>query len=163
MIKKQRTKRSIIWLTSDEEFIDVVKKSKSYTECLKYFGFKNSGNNWKKLKNRVLTLNICTDHFETQTEKAILNNTILLEEILVENSNYTNTCHLKKRLLKNNIIKNICNSCGITEYWNNKKINLVLHHKNGISNDHRIENLEILCPNCHSQTDNFAGKNINKN
>ena len=53
-----------------------------------------------------------------------------------------------------------CWMCGLSE-WINGKLTLELDHINGISNDHRIENLRFLCPNCHSQTDTFRGRNIN--
>lgn len=48
--------------------------------------------------------------------------------------------------------------CGLTE-WRGKPISLQLDHINGDNFDHRIENLRLLCPNCHSQTETFAGKN----
>jgi hypothetical protein len=55
-----------------------------------------------------------------------------------------------------------CESCGLKDTWNNKKISLQLEHKNGIPNDNRLENLCFLCPNCHSQTDTYAGKRFKK-
>ena len=63
-----------------------------------------------------------------------------------------------KRLLKEKIFKNECNVCCISE-WNNKKISMQLDHINGDSSNHKKENLRFLCPNCHSQTDTFCGKN----
>lgn len=51
-----------------------------------------------------------------------------------------------------------CECCGISE-WNNKPIRLQLHHKNGNPTDNSLDNLEVLCPNCHTQTDNYGSKN----
>ena len=53
-----------------------------------------------------------------------------------------------------------CSQCGISE-WNNKPLTLELEHKNGNNRDNRVENLCLICPNCHSQTDTFRGRNIN--
>lgn len=53
-----------------------------------------------------------------------------------------------------------CSICGNTGEWNSKKLVLQLDHINGIHNDNRIENLRLLCPNCHSQTDTFCGKRV---
>lgn len=66
---------------------------------------------------------------------------------------------VKKLIKKYNLLPYRCN-CGITNIWNDKPITLQLEHKNGISNDHRLENLEYLCPNCHSQTQSYSGSNI---
>lgn len=84
-----------------------------------------------------------------------------LEEILVENSEY-DRCHLKKRLLDSGLLENKCSKCGLDPKWRNMPLSLQLDHINGINNDNRLENLRMLCPNCHSQTSTFTGKNIKK-
>ncbi len=84
-----------------------------------------------------------------------------LEEILVENSNY-HRASLKARLLALGILKNKCSSCGLGSEWNGKPLVLHIEHKNGIGNDNRLENLAILCPNCHSQTPTYCGNRFVK-
>jgi 5-methylcytosine-specific restriction endonuclease McrA len=83
---------------------------------------------------------------------------IALPDILVKNSTYTTIWRLKRRLLREGILQYKCYLCGLTE-WNGKPITLQLDHINGMHLDHRIENLRLLCPNCHSQTATFAGLN----
>jgi len=53
---------------------------------------------------------------------------------------------------------NECEECGLTE-WRNQPLSMALHHINGDGRDNRLENLVLLCPNCHSQTPNFGVKN----
>lgn len=84
-----------------------------------------------------------------------------LEEILVEHSSYISTYHLKERLLKEGVKECKCECCGNTK-WMGEPIALELHHVNGVKDDLRIENLQILCPNCHAFTDNYRGRNIGK-
>ncbi len=69
------------------------------------------------------------------------------------------TNKLKCRLLNAGIFKNVCAECNQGPEWNGKPLVLQLDHVNGISTDHRLENLRILCPHCHSQTETFTGKN----
>jgi hypothetical protein len=69
-----------------------------------------------------------------------------------------NRTHLKQRLVRLGLLDDACDACGITE-WRGKPLSLCLHHINGINDDNRLENLAVLCPNCHSQTENFAGRN----
>jgi HNH endonuclease len=69
-----------------------------------------------------------------------------------------NRSHLKKRVLRLGLKEERCEHCGISE-WRGLKLGLALHHVNGDGADNRIENLQLLCPNCHSQTETFAGRN----
>lgn len=84
-----------------------------------------------------------------------------LDTILVENSSYKSS-GLKKRLVREGVLEDLCKSCGLGPVWNGRPITLQLDHRNGVSNDHRLENLRILCPNCHSQTDTWTGRNIGR-
>lgn len=66
--------------------------------------------------------------------------------------------HLKHRLFDAGVKERRCESCGLSE-WRARPIPLALHHINGQRHDNRLENLQILCANCHGQTDNWAGRN----
>lgn len=79
------------------------------------------------------------------------------KDIFKENSSLKSPSYLKNYILKYNLKEEQCEECGI-KTWNNKKITFQVHHINGNNTDNRIENLQILCPNCHSQTENFCVK-----
>jgi hypothetical protein len=70
----------------------------------------------------------------------------------------TNRTHLKRRLLAAGIKENRCERCGI-DSWLGEPLSMALHHVNGDGLDNRLENLALLCPNCHAQTPNFSGRN----
>lgn len=69
-----------------------------------------------------------------------------------------NRSHVKGRLIRLGLKEPRCERCGI-DSWQGRPLSLALHHRNGDGRDNRLENLELLCPNCHSQTENFAGRN----
>lgn len=95
------------------------------------------------------------------THKINNGNKICLEDILNGKYPQYQTFKLKNRLIAEGYKENKCEICGISE-WNEKPLNMELHHKDGNKNNHLLSNLMLLCPNCHAQTDNYRAKNINK-
>lgn len=83
-------------------------------------------------------------------------------DVFVENSSYARH-NLKARIIKQNLLTYKCVCCGNKGEHNGKPLVLQLDHINGINNDHRLENLRFLCPNCHTQQETYAAKNIKKN
>ena len=151
--------RSKVYVPTDEEFIKIVKESNSYSDCLRKLGLTTRGGSSSDiLKKRINELNLSVDHFG-KLNKQSSTARYALEEILVENSSYHNISRLKIRLINEGYLEYKCACCGNTGQWLGKKLSLQLDHINGINNDHRIENLRFLCPNCHAQTSSFAGRN----
>lgn len=150
---------SKIWLIAREDLLNLVKESMSYKEVLNFFCLENKGNNFKTLRQRMLEDKIDFTHFKKRKDylKSAQEATPY-KNILIVNCSFNRT-YLKNRLLKDGLLKNECVICGQLPMWNDKPLSLQLNHINGISDDNRIENLRILCPHCHSQTENFAGKN----
>jgi hypothetical protein len=81
-----------------------------------------------------------------------------LTDLLVVGRPQTNRAHVKKRLIAAGLKENRCERCGIAE-WRGSALSMQLHHVNGDGLDNRLENLELLCANCHSQTENWGGRN----
>lgn len=80
------------------------------------------------------------------------------DEIFVTESPYMKTERLRRKIIEDRGLR--CEKCGIEDIYNDEPITLQVDHINGVSNDNRIENIRLLCPNCHSQTHTYAGKNI---
>jgi 5-methylcytosine-specific restriction endonuclease McrA len=147
---------------TEEDFVNAVKNNYSVRSCLLALGLNATGGNYTVFKKRVKALGLDTSHFTGQGH--LKNRTHdwskkkTLEEILVADSDYTNRNQIKKRLLTEGLMTYECSSCGIAD-WQGQPLSLHLDHINGINNDHRLENLRLLCPNCHSQTSTYAGRN----
>ena len=149
--------KSKVYQVSNEEFKTIVANSFSYSDCLRALGLGTSGgSSTDVLKRRIQELGCSTEHFNRGKSGAYQKYT--MEEILVEDSDYVSISRLKARLVNEGYLEYKCSCCGINE-WLGKPISLQLDHINGNNRDHRIENLRFLCPNCHSQTDTYAGKN----
>ena len=143
-----------------ENLEKIVKESFSLSEVLRKIGLADKGSNFATLSKYIRLYDIDTTHFTGQTWNKGLKNVdktarVKLKDILKEDTNFK--CDtLKKRLLAEGILEYKCGnpSCGISE-WQGKEITLELHHINGNHYDNRIENLILLCPNCHSQTESY--------
>jgi hypothetical protein len=80
-------------------------------------------------------------------------------EIFCEDSKAASIANLRRRIIEDGLIPYVCYECKSLPLWNEKPLTLQLEHKNGINTDNRLENLCFLCPNCHSQTETWGGRN----
>lgn len=157
-----RKRTSKIWLLPEDAFRSLIAHSKTYTEVLEFFGLKNRGNNIVTLKQRLSYLTIDCTHFDQKiNQRSVWNKTKSLDTLLVEKSVGTRKS-IKKKLIDSGLLNNACYVCGQLPTWRGVKLILVLDHINGISDDYRLENLRLLCPNCNSQTNTFAGRNTKR-
>lgn len=150
------------WLEIDKEkLISLVNESLSYSELLEKLGRScSSGSNQTKIKELVNKHNINTSHFTGM----LWSKGRHLQPImtyLIDNSDCSgpsiNSHDLKLRLIKEGILNWRCSSCQLSE-WLNVPIPIELDHINGNHFDNRLENLRILCPNCHSFTSTYRGR-----
>lgn len=148
---------------SKENLEKLVKESDSISEVLRKMGRVAAGSNFVSIKRCISEFNLDTKHFTGKSHlKGKTHNwssKIPLEEILVENSQYVSSNCLKGRLIKEGLFQKKCHSCNLIK-WLGVDIPLELEHINGNHSDNRIENLTILCPNCHALTPTYCGKNI---
>lgn len=132
----------------------VVESSRNIGECLDRLGVVRGGKTYAHFRAVCQSRGIEL-HFPNNYEPI---NKIPDSEVFVANSQYVNNrVNVKKRLLATGV-KNECALCGQGPEWNGFPLTLQLDHINGINNDHRVENLRILCPNCHTQTETYAGR-----
>ena len=113
----------------------------SMRECQKQFGFSTAA--WHDARRRGV--------LRTKAPG------VPLEELLVAGPP-RNRGHLRARILKAGLKEERCEQCGLDE-WRGQSLRVTLHHVNGDPYDNRLDNLVFLCPNCHSQTPNFGGRN----
>ena len=140
----------------------MVKESITYSELMRRLGYThNRGNSYVGLKKYLEDNHIDTSHFKGKAHGLSKNYQYGLANILVKDGPYSNMTSLKKRILQAGLLIEKCAVCGI-QTWQGKPIVLQLDHINGDNRDNRIENLRLLCPNCHSQTESFCGKNRGK-
>lgn len=142
----------------DKEFIEICNNSLTMSEACSKIGI--HFNTFSKRAKQLRCYNPNRGGKGTH-KKSSNGKSVSLEEILEGKYPNYQTYKLKNRLFKSGLKENKCEICGISE-WLGKTINCELHHKDGNKNNHKLENLQILCPNCHSQTDTYKALNIKK-
>lgn len=141
-----------------EKIKNAVKESINLSEVLIKLNIPRQGNNSATLKKILDSNNIDYSHFTGRARN--YKTTYVNAEVYLNSDKQIATSKLKSKLLKEKILEDRCAICGIQQ-WNNKPIVLQLHHIDGNPNNNNLNNLQLLCPNCHSQTDNYCG-NANK-
>lgn len=131
-----RKKYSIIWLISKNEFEKIVGHAKSFSDIIRYFGLSDCSGTRKIIKERCNIDNISTSHF-SNTKRLSSFTCIPIDQLLHNESKYARST-VKRRIIKEKLLENKCNICGISD-WRDKSLCLILDHKNGISNDHRLK------------------------
>jgi hypothetical protein len=146
---------------SEEDLHEAIAQAGCWVDVLRYLGYRAKGGNHRTVKRWAREWAISTDHFNPyeRQRRSGLSRIKPLAEAMVENSSY-HRGRLKERLLAEGIKQPVCEICGQGEFWNGRRMSLVLDHINGVSNDHRLENLRILCPNCNATLDTHCGRNL---
>lgn len=156
-------RKSKIWKYSKDELIELVTSSQSLTDLIIKVGLKgNAGGNAQTVKN-------CLDYYHIDWTKLVHNgvhnraadySSRRLDDtkLFIKNSPHKR-CTVKRHILQQNLLPYKCAICGQNPVWNGKPMVLILDHINGVSNDHRLNNLRFVCPNCNSQLDTHCGKN----
>lgn len=162
---QKRKKRSSIWKLDTTQLKELVLKASTLTEILHHFNLSNRGGNFRTLKNRLKEDQIDFSHIKLGTGhnkgRKFLTVGLTKEEALqqVFTRGSKKSSHTVKRYLRKfSLIPEAC-VCGLTSTWCNRPLVLQLEHKDGDHTNQQLDNLAWLCPNCHSQTSTFAGRN----
>jgi hypothetical protein len=142
-----------------EQAAEAIAASRSWSEALRRLDYCHTGGNAKILKQRAAGWAISTAHFDpyAASSEALKREAKPLDEVLVVGSTYSRSS-LKRRLFETGLKERRCEMCGQDEFWNGRRMSLILDHINGIRDDNRLENLRIVCPNCAATLDTHCGK-----
>lgn len=132
---------------TDNDLTEAVRISRSISEVLRKIGLKTAGGSHRNIEDNIARLQLDCSHFTGQKWSSGL--------FLKEYNNYKGSENCRKKLL--NERGNQCEGCQ-RKTWNKQPIMVELHHIDGDHRNNHKENLLLMCPNCHSQTDNWKGR-----
>ncbi len=148
---------------TDKQLKAAVKTSKSVRQVIFKLGLVPAGGNYVHVQRRIEDLDLNTKHFTGQGWNVGLNfrpkEPTPIKEILVKNSKHQ-SFSLKRRLFIEGLKLPKCEMCGWCQKSVDGRIPVELDHINGDRYDNRLENLRILCPNCHSLQPTHRGRNM---
>jgi hypothetical protein len=150
---------------TDQELLEIASRCFSVSEVLRSIGRSWTGSGHASMKLRLETIGADTSHFGSGPRPRLLGNQghRFPWSHWLRNGIVIHTAQIKKRLVEDGLLTDVCLECGRGPEWNGKALTLQLHHVDGDRRNNTIENLCVLCPNCHTQTDTFAGRgNRNK-
>ena len=146
---------------TDEQFRDAVARSTNLPDVIRALGLRAAGGNHASMKRNIARLNLDTSHFNNERRVRGLRarhaaRSLSLGEIFCESSPACG--HSLRKHARLYVTPFACAYCSNAGRWQGKPLTLQLDHVNGKHDDNRLENLRWLCPNCHSQTETFAGR-----
>lgn len=159
VVKDQLKVRAIRGAYTIEDVTAAVQQAQCMSDVLRLLGLSTHGSNAEVIKRLMNEHNICGDHFDVKTAKLRNKQVWSKDDVFVEHSPIPRPT-LCRHVKKFGVLGSPkCVECGLTDSYNGKPINLTIDHINGVSDDNRVTNLRWLCPNCHSQTPTYTGKN----
>ena len=145
-----------------ERVAEAVASSICAADALRKLDLRAAGGNFKTLKRWTAAWDISTEHFDphakSRSGRHWRGQRAPLADLLVAGSTASRHA-LKKRLFEAGLKQRACEHCGQGEEWRGRPMTLILDHINGTSNDNRLENLQIVCPNCAATLDTHCGRN----
>lgn len=156
-----RTNPSVPPKVTDDQVAEAVRRVYSVAAVLRHLGLCLTGSAHRSMKERIATLGLDTTHFGSKVVRCIgtLGYRAKTTDECFRKGSGVGSVRLKERGFEAGLLRNECYECGQGPLWRGKPLTLQLDHIDGDRDNNELTNLRILCPQCHSQTRTFAGRN----